>query len=300
MDSIPTRPLDSVQTRPMPFSAGFHIDGAKQQLMAAINARNVTDENIGNGWIVIPIITYIAGMVAILIFFTGTVLDIIQEIIANPYYTTPTDEILARLNLIILIDIVWSILSYALFAILAYKLMNRHNEHSERESHLRMGILSFLRAAAGSPEKEAIISTEIATMNMLHSEASSEEPRRMPVLWALVIGFLWVPGLNFILMIVSAYMFYFLTKENWQHDRRFHDFMAQAYSALYKLGYSYAPVAGVKRLERRSFILYLVLSIITGGLFVLYWWYALVKDPNEHYRQQWHVEDHLANVIAQK
>lgn len=76
--------------------------------------------------------------------------------------------------------------------------------------------------------------------------------------------------------------------------------MTQAYSALYKLGYSYAPIGSLRRLEKRSFVLYLVLSILTAGLFVFYWWNTLVKDPNEHYQQQWLVEDHLVSVITQK
>jgi len=300
MDSIPTG-MPGRPTMPMaPLSAGFHLDGARQQLLGAVNARSITDKHIPKTWVLLPIIVYIVGFVAIVAIIAVQVSDLITLMIENPSHFPTDAELLRRFGWITDISLIWSMISYALFAVLAYKLLSRHNEHFEREAHLRMGILSFLRAAAGSPERESIVSSEIATMNMLHSEASSAEPRRSALLWALVIGFMWIPGFNFIAMILSLYMFYFLMKETWGHDKRFHEFMTQAYSALYKLGYSCAPVFGVRTLDRRSFALYLVISILTAGLFVLYWWYVLAKDPEEHYRQQWSVEDHLWNTIAQK
>ncbi|MEM2838469.1 MAG: DUF4234 domain-containing protein [Thermoplasmata archaeon] len=300
MDSIPTGPPGRMPVQTMPFSEGFHLDGARQQLLAAVNARNVTDVRIPKIWVLLPIIVYIASIIVIAVIFAVQVSDLVTRLIEDPSYIPTDEEILQSMGWLVTVSLIWSIISYALFAVLTYKLLNRHNEHFERESHLRMGIISFLRAAAGSPERESIVSSEIATMNMLQSESSSEEPRRSSVLWALVIGFMWVPVFNLIAMILSLYMFYFLMKEIWEHDRRFHEFMAQTYSALSKLGYQFSPMSGVRALERRSFILYLVLSILTLGLFVLYWWYVLAKDPEEHYREQWYVEDHLATTIAQK
>lgn len=299
MDSVPTGAADSYHSNPMPFSSGFHLEGAKQQLIAAINARKVTDRKIGTEWAVLPAIAYIAILAIMITILLIKVFDLIERIAINPYDVTAIEEISAYYVTAILLNLL-SAIPYTLYAILTHKILSRHNEHSERESHLRMGILSFLRAAAGSPEKEYIISSEVATMTMLHNEAGANETRRTALFWALVIGFLWVPGISVILAILSIYMFYFLMNDNWHHDRRFHEFMTQAYSALYKLGYSYAPIGSLRRLEKRSFVFYLVLSILTAGLFVLYWWYTLVKDPNEHYQHQWLVEDHLVSVITQK
>lgn len=115
--------------------------------------------------------------------------ELIERIVIDPYYIPATDDISGFYVTAILLNLL-SAIPYTLYAILTHKILSRHNEHSERESHLRMGILSFLRAAAGSPEKEYIISSEVATMNMLHNEAGANETRRTPVLWALVIGFL--------------------------------------------------------------------------------------------------------------
>ena len=85
MDSIPTEAVDSWQKKLTPFSAGFHIDGAKQQLMAAINARNATDAKIGNEWVLIPVITYIIGIVVTLVLSVMTLFDFFERIVADPY-----------------------------------------------------------------------------------------------------------------------------------------------------------------------------------------------------------------------
>jgi len=300
MDSIPSGTAGGPIPPITSFSAGFHISGARQQILGAINARSLTDRRIPAIWVLLPIVVYLIGFVALLVIIGLQYFDILSQFLADPNYSPTQEELLQRFGPAIDVGVLWSIIAFALFAVLTYKLITRHNEHFEREAHLRMGILSFLRAAAGSPEMQAMISSEIATMNMLHSDASYREPRRNPILWALVIGLMWVPIFELIAAILSLYMFYFLMKEIWEHDNRFHAFMAQTYSALQKLGYSFSPVFGARRIEKRSFVLYLVISLLTMGLFVLYWWYVLAKDPGEHYRQQWSVEDHLLSTIAQK
>lgn len=54
MDSVPRGAADSYHSNPMPLSSGFHLEGAKQQLIAAINARKVTDRKIGTEWAYSP------------------------------------------------------------------------------------------------------------------------------------------------------------------------------------------------------------------------------------------------------
>lgn len=51
------------------------------------------------------------------------------------------------------------------------------------------------------------------------------------------------------------------------------------------------------RLPDRSMILYVILTIFTG-IFALYWLYVLVKDPNDHFANQWRFEDSLVAAIA--
>ncbi|MEI6797346.1 MAG: DUF4234 domain-containing protein, partial [Methanomassiliicoccales archaeon] len=48
-----------------------------------------------------------------------------------------------------------------------------------------------------------------------------------------------------------------------------------------------------KTLPERSFVIYLVLTIVTLGLFMFYWVYVIIKDMNEHMKNQWAFEDQL-------
>ena len=50
-------------------------------------------------------------------------------------------------------------------------------------------------------------------------------------------------------------------------------------------------------LPDRSFVLYLILTIITLGIFGIYWLYVLLKDPNEHFKHHILVEDRLLGQL---
>src|SRR5512136_11559 len=144
----------------MPFSVGFHLEGAKQQLLGAIHARTITDKQLPIIWILIPVLVYLVGFVVVMTIAFIQAFEFVMRF-TDPSYLPTVNEIFAALGLTIAASIIWTITTYILFAVLTYRLVDRQNEHFEREMHLRMGILSFLRAAAGSPEKEATISAEI-------------------------------------------------------------------------------------------------------------------------------------------
>jgi hypothetical protein len=41
-----------------------------------------------------------------------------------------------------------------------------------------------------------------------------------------------------------------------------------------------------------------VLTVITFGVFGIYWLYTLIDDPNKHFERQHVVEDALANAVG--
>lgn len=204
-----------------------------------------------------------------------------------------------------LIFIVSIIASFALVAVLTYQLVERQDEHFQREAQLRMGILSFLRSAAGSPEREATIAIELATINTLHNQALYEERPHNATAWAILVAgggilFAFTLILGVIGLILGLYMFSFLMNNMAAHDNRWSMLAQQTGSALQKLGYSTNPAHwGTVRLQGRSFGLYTLLTIITLGLFMFYWLYILIKDPNEHFARQAYVENNLAYLIKQ-
>jgi len=96
--------------------------------------------------------------------------------------------------------------------------------------------------------------------------------------------------------ILGIYVLYFLTKDPPNHDHRQLSFMQQAQSAASKLGMT-VVVPTWKSLPDRSFFLYFILTIVTAGLFGIYWYYVLFKDFNEHFKAQWVFEDQLVSTI---
>ncbi len=170
-----------------------------------------------------------------------------------------------------------------LFTLPWYKLMKRRNGHFRRDRLLREGLINYVRGLATERAMEVKMSTELATMTSIHSEANGEEDEKSPVLWIVlsIITF----GL------LGLYVWYFLTRDPHNHDVKQLAFMQQVQSAFSKLEKT-VVFPFWKSLPGRSFFLYLVLTWLTG-LFGLYWNYVLITDFNDHFRAQWQVEDQL-------
>jgi len=284
---------DANMPAPAPFAPGFHIEGAKRQILGAIRARNVTDRKISVMWVVVPLLVGLVGsIIGMALVFMG-ILNSYDELMYGLLPVTFWDDIFLGFTIIMITEIVMLVI----FGVLTHMLVERQNEHFQREAQLRMGVLSYLRASAGSPEREAAMAVEIATINSLHVQAMQEEQPHSAIGWALfmVLGF-WIPLVNIVLLL---YLFNFLMENIRAHDMRWNMFWQQTGSAMMKLGHNTDPRGWYAIvLPHRSFALYLVLSFITAGLFVFYWWYILIRDPNSHFDAQSYSEDMLVNIIS--
>jgi hypothetical protein len=184
-----------------------------------------------------------------------------------------------------LVGFILGIIVYIILALLPwYKLIRRRTEHFKRDRILREGLISYIRGAGSERGIEGQMSTELATMATVHSEANGEEDEKSPMLWIIlsIITF----GL------LGLYVSYFLTKDPHNHDVRQLAFMQQVQSSFSKLQKTIV-FPFWKAMSGRSFFLYLVLTLLTGGLFALYWNYVLISDFNQHFRAQWQIEDQL-------
>jgi hypothetical protein len=68
--------------------------------------------------------------------------------------------------------------------------------------------------------------------------------------------------------------------------------------ALRKLGKKFEPSVSARSHKERPFLLYAALTVITFGVFGIYWLYTLIDDPNKHFERQRVVEDALANAVG--
>ncbi len=112
---------------------------------------------------------------------------------------------------------------------------------------------------------------------------------RSPALWTIIslITF----GLGYF------YVYYFLHKDLVEHQRAEAEYIEKASALLNKLGVGKHPIVVEQVVGERSYALYLLLSIVTFGLFGIYWNYTFFKDGNAHFLEHRRFEDQLMSVI---
>jgi uncharacterized membrane protein len=162
-----------------------------------------------------------------------------------------------------------------------YKWIARRNDHFERSQRLRSLILDYLRV-------KGLQDPELTTMTNVLEEVRFKEQRRGAVLWLLlylIIGF-----------IAWAYIMHFLTRDFAEHEHREHIFYRNLADILARR--NIALMLPEKRIPDRNTILYVILTIITLGLFGLYWIYVVTKDPNEHFLEHRRFEPQLVDALA--
>jgi hypothetical protein len=241
----------------------------KNLISEAIRIRRETDDIMSGLWILSPLLGFVAFFV---IFFGG-------------FFIGASSGVRTGVLAGGLIGLILGVIVYVILALLPwYKLIRRRSEHFKRDRILREGLISYVRGVASERGIESQMSTELATMTAVHSEANGEEDEKSAMLWIIlsIITF----GL------LGLYVSYFLTKDPHNHDVRQLAFMQQVQSAFSKLQKTIV-FPFWKAMTGRSFFLYLVLTLLTGGLFALYWNYVLISDFNQHFRAQWQIEDQL-------
>ena len=241
----------------------------KNTITEAVRIRRESDEIMSALWILSPLL----GFVAFIVILFGS--------LSLGAATATGPGLLAGGILGFVVAVVVAVI---LFALPWYKLIRRRSDHFRRDRVLRDGLINYVRGLAAERGMETKMSTELATMTSIHSEANGEEDEKSAVLWIIlsIISF----GL------LGLYVWHFLTKDPHKHDVMQLAFMQQVQSAFSKFEKT-VVFPFWKSLPGRSFFLYLVLTWLTGGLFGLYWNYVLITDFNDHFRAQWQVEDQL-------
>src|SRR6266849_6863708 len=78
------------------------------------------------------------------------------------------------------------VVAIILFVLPWYRLIKRRNGHFRRDRMLREGLINYIRGLAAERGIEAKMSTELATMMSIHSEANGEKDEKSAVLWIIV------------------------------------------------------------------------------------------------------------------
>lgn len=173
---------------------------------------------------------------------------------------------------------------FAVMVWLAYVLMWRRDAHLRRIFYLKQDLEAYL--AARARETGGDVSRALYRLRALERPMGEQAVPRGAVTWAALA--LTGPGV-FGLM-------YLLMGDFRLHEAAEQELVSALEEGLTALGQG-AGLAFTPRVPERSFWVYVVLTLITCGLFALYWFWVLAADPNQHFAEHASWEGRLGQVV---
>jgi hypothetical protein len=188
--------------------------------------------------------------------------------------------------------IVLSFITFGIYAIYAhYKLIQREQEHFDRMARFNSDLYKLASEQADDTGKAGEVSAQLDELRGMDEDFQRLQAgkERSAALWTIIsiITF----GLGYL------YVYYFLHKDLIEHQRAEAEYIEKASLVLNQLGIGKHPVSVEQIVGERSYALYLLLSIVTFGLFGIYWNYTFFKDGNAHFLEHRRFEDQLMSVI---
>ncbi len=227
----------------------------------------------------LPFLPMIIFLIADVIFFASLYAHTVKSTVTFEYYRLYgiDDEIVEALGwtTIVLLFLLY-LLSCIINVYVIYKWIWRRNEHFKRVKLLFNAIKDLLKERGYN----------VSRLEMVCMEIEVEETEKNAVLWTLLP---FVPYVGWILLI---YVYHFLNKDFYRHERR-EDYYLNVLSSLLP-DFSYVRY---NQIPERNTILYFVLTLVTFGFFGFYWIYTLTNDPNNHFIEHRRWEDQLLNVL---
>jgi ABC-type multidrug transport system fused ATPase/permease subunit len=235
-----------------------------ENLKRDLRMRTETDVVLSLGWIILPILSPILSVGAIFLMWFAPILGFA----------------------LLAIGIIFGLL----MIVLIYKLVQRRNKHFSRQQLFMDDMIAALKSIAS--KKKDGVGDKIDALERSLRETRMEETEKSAALWAI---------LTLITGIAGLYVLYFLTKDFYKHERKEDYAITDIYALLNACG---IPATAPRRMEisqpipERSFVLYLILTIVTLGIFGIYWYYCLIEDPNRHFKYHVTLEDQLVDTIS--
>jgi uncharacterized membrane protein len=247
--------------------------------------RVMTDTRVSPLWMLLPVVAAVLGLIWASIIIAFAFSWYATSGTAYPY-NMPAVGLFAGTTVFVLLGF---LALYVAFLYVVYLLIRRRNQHFARQQRFFADLAVALREAAS--RKGANVEAYLGSMEATSRQAQIEETEKSAVLWVILYV---IPVVN---VIAGLYILYFLTGDFFKHERREDGMLSDATRALYALGatFSFNRYNGI---PSRSFVLYFILSIVTFGLFIFYWEYVLIQDPNNHFNNHVQYEDALLQSIS--
>ena len=179
---------------------------------------------------------------------------------------------------------------YGLYII--YKLVQRRDEHFRRMADVAECAVLQLREKA--KDREEIIADELYRLDQIRMRMRTMSAEKGAAIWLLIcLCTSWIFG-GFLFISFGDYILYYLLMNDYtDHDSTEAQFFTLMSGALAKLGLAGQTSQAQTSVPERNYINFLVFSIITCGIYGLYWMYVMIKDFNDHFMAQVPWEDFL-------
>ncbi|MHB1390203.1 MAG: DUF4234 domain-containing protein [Thermoleophilia bacterium] len=163
---------------------------------------------------------------------------------------------------------------YGLYVI--YKLLERRQQHFERMVTFRYHLIQLIKEKAAAVGRTEEFAAQIAQLESLHIQMSNRDRsgEKSPALWLVVM---------LVASVVEFYIFYFLNDDFRAHESSEQLFMRQAGDTMQQLGMSNQPIVTNLTVPERNFTTFLILTVVTCGIYGVYWWYTVIVDGNSHF-----------------
>jgi len=170
--------------------------------------------------------------------------------------------------------------------VVTYLLVNRRSTHCKRQKLLSEQLITTIDSIAKT--KDADVSDSLLSLEKNVKDANADKTEKNPILSAVLSAF--IP-------FMSLYVYYFLMTDFYKHEQFENNFWEETSNTLNKLGINFSVPHRTEPIPNRSFIMYLILTIVSTGLFGAYWIYVLLKDPNEHFKYHPQLESQLLTAL---
>jgi hypothetical protein len=171
-----------------------------------------------------------------------------------------------------------------------YKLFERRDLHFARVANMVNTSVALLNEKAAASGKAGLIAQEMSQIDMVQRQIYEQSRERGAVLWLLLAIF--TGGIGTIIG------YYLLMDDFARHDQLEAQFFTLMSAALAKAGLSSQASQAVPVLPERNFVTFLLLSIVTCGIYGFYWLYVLVGDGNNQFESQVQWEDFIYSALA--
>lgn len=177
-------------------------------------------------------------------------------------------------------------------AYIVYRLVDRRNRHFRRVLRLFESMKDYIVAV--SVEKGVYVRDRLQLLERDIRDASYEWVERDAFVWA-ILQFIPVIGL-----LILIYVYHFLNRDFLAHSRMERYTLSSFSSVAMEVNPRFRPIGFNPDyvFPDRSTAVYIVATIATLGLFVIYWVYTLAKDPNEHFKEHRIMEDRLLEELS--